>query len=74
MEQQLTAADLPRILDLLAPSSTDSQKFVALTLLPRLLEPNKETIMMVFEAMDFNFIERLLRTSNVLKIIATFPM
>ncbi|CAG8556689.1 7728_t:CDS:2 [Paraglomus occultum] len=64
MEQQLTAADLPRILDLLAPSSTDSQKFVALTLLPRLLEPNKETMMMVFEAMDFNFIERLLRTKS----------
>ncbi|CAG8573106.1 3856_t:CDS:2 [Paraglomus brasilianum] len=62
--EQLTAADLPRILDLLAPSSTDSQKFVALTLLPRLLEPNKETMMMVFEAMDFNFIERLLRTKS----------
>ncbi|RIA82124.1 Neurochondrin-domain-containing protein [Glomus cerebriforme] len=57
--------EITRCLDLLSPESSDDEKFVALMLLPRLLQHDQETVKLVFEAMDFRFLERLMRTSNL---------
>ncbi|PKY41702.1 Neurochondrin-domain-containing protein [Rhizophagus irregularis] len=56
--------EITRCLDLLSPESSDDAKFVALMLLPRLLQQDQETVKLVFGAMDFTFLERLMRTSN----------
>ena len=56
-------SEIIQCLDLLRSESSDDAKFVALTLLPRLLQQDQETVRLVFEAMDFKFLERLMRTS-----------
>jgi hypothetical protein len=56
--------EIARCLDLLSPESSDDAKFVALMLLPRLLQQDQETVKLVFGAMDFIFLERLMRTST----------
>ena len=57
--------EIIQCLNLLSPDSSDDAKFVALMLLPRLLQQDQKTVKLVFEAMDFNFLERLMRTSKV---------
>jgi len=58
-------AQIMEILELLKPESTDEQKFVALLLLPRILDPNdKKVVMNVFHSMDFTFLTRLLVTTS----------
>jgi hypothetical protein len=56
--------EIIQCLNLLSPESSDDAKFVALMLLPRLLQHDQKTVKLVFEAMDFNFLERLMRTST----------
>lgn len=58
-------AEIDRCLAMMAPSASDESKFVAMFMLPKLLDQtNAETIERAFKGMNFGFIERLLRTSN----------
>lgn len=51
-------------------SSSDDAKFAALMLIPRFLQQGTEkNVKTVFQAMDFKFLERLMRTG-----ITYFPM
>ncbi|CAG8541417.1 9308_t:CDS:2, partial [Acaulospora morrowiae] len=56
--------EITRCLELLSPSSSDDAKFVALMLLPRLLQQDEETTKIIFDAIDFKFLERLMRTER----------
>ncbi|CAG8512161.1 7005_t:CDS:2 [Ambispora gerdemannii] len=56
--------EIEKCLELLGPSTSDEEKFVALMLLPRLLQQDPNNVKVVFEAMDFKFLERLLRTKS----------
>ncbi|RIB01424.1 Neurochondrin-domain-containing protein [Gigaspora rosea] len=58
-------SEIDRCIELLNPSSSDEAKFVALTLLPRLLKQDKKNVELIFDAMDFKFLERLMRTGSV---------
>ncbi|KAF0484230.1 Neurochondrin-domain-containing protein [Gigaspora margarita] len=58
-------SEIDRCIELLNPSSSDEAKFVALTLLPRLLKQDKKNVVLIFDAMDFKFLERLMRTGSV---------
>ncbi|CAG8595997.1 6767_t:CDS:10 [Diversispora eburnea] len=59
-------SEFRRCLDLLSPSSPDDAKFAALMLIPRFLQQdNEKDVILVFEAMDFKFLERLMRTENL---------
>jgi hypothetical protein len=54
---------LKQCLQLLAPKSKDEDKFVALVILPKLLDPTDTTaVHFVFDRMNFKFITRLLKT------------
>ncbi|CAG8467771.1 12356_t:CDS:2 [Cetraspora pellucida] len=57
--------EIDRCIELLRPSSSDDAKFVALMLLPRLLKQEKKNVVLIFDAMDFKFLERLMRTESV---------
>ncbi|RUS28706.1 Neurochondrin-domain-containing protein [Jimgerdemannia flammicorona] len=60
-----TDDDLNHCLALLAPSATDESKFVALLLLPRLLDQkDPQTMHRVFAGMNFGFLERLMKTKS----------
>ncbi|KAG9292111.1 hypothetical protein G9A89_005255 [Geosiphon pyriformis] len=61
----LHPSEIDRCLELLNPSTSDEEKFVALMLLPRFLQQNPGSITLVFNAMDFRFLERLLRTKSL---------
>ncbi|KAJ3085542.1 hypothetical protein HK102_014069 [Quaeritorhiza haematococci] len=57
-----THQQLSRCLTLLQPSSSDEEKFAALLLIPRILQPDDfRGVKTVFDAMDFGFLERMLR-------------
>ncbi|CAG8716978.1 16443_t:CDS:2, partial [Dentiscutata erythropus] len=58
-------SEIDRCIELLNPSSSDDAKFVAFTLLPRLLKQDRENVLLIFDAMDFKFLERLMRTGSV---------
>ncbi|KAL1924071.1 uncharacterized protein VTP21DRAFT_7106 [Calcarisporiella thermophila] len=64
MEQASTAhSEIERCLALLRPGTSDESKFVALLLLPRLLnQENPESVRRVFNGMNFKFLERLMKT------------
>ncbi|RHZ69743.1 hypothetical protein Glove_279g17 [Diversispora epigaea] len=65
MNQELQS-EFRRCLELLSPSSPDDAKFAALMLIPRFLQQdNEKGVILVFEAMDFKFLERLMRTENL---------
>ncbi|KAJ3412307.1 hypothetical protein HDV05_000965 [Chytridiales sp. JEL 0842] len=54
---------LEQCMKLLSPKSSDEDKFVALVILPKLLDPSDATaVRFVFDRMNFKFIARLLRT------------
>ncbi|KAJ3334680.1 hypothetical protein HDU93_007449 [Gonapodya sp. JEL0774] len=56
-----TTAQLSQLLPLLHSSRSSEEKFVALALLPRFLDPSdSRSVATVFEAIDWSFIERLL--------------
>ncbi|CAG8758612.1 31102_t:CDS:2, partial [Racocetra persica] len=63
--QNENKSEIDRCIELLRPSSSDDAKFVALMLLPRLLKQEKENVILIFDAMDFKFLERLMRTESV---------
>jgi hypothetical protein len=52
---------LTRCIDLLHSDSSDEDKLVALTLIPRILnKDDKESIQVLFNGMNFHFLDRLL--------------
>src|SRR4051812_4561156 len=58
-------SDLDRCLALIRRRTTDNEKFVGLLLLPRLLaDPDRSVLHAVKDALDFNFVERLIRNSG----------
>ncbi|CAI2182301.1 11600_t:CDS:2 [Funneliformis geosporum] len=63
-EHEDSRSEINQCLNLLRSESSDDAKFVALMLLPRLLQQDQENVRLVFDSMDFKFLERLMRTSN----------
>ncbi|KAK9680777.1 hypothetical protein K7432_015843 [Basidiobolus ranarum] len=60
-----TSQQLEQCLELIKPHTTDESKFAGLLLIPRILQPDDiPAIEAVFEAIDFKFLERLLRTTK----------
>ncbi|OZJ05766.1 hypothetical protein BZG36_01329 [Bifiguratus adelaidae] len=59
-QEQLTSC-----LQLLHNEASDESKFVALLLLPRIVDPNNEAaVMQAFNGMNFKFLDRMLRTGH----------
>jgi hypothetical protein len=59
------SAELQRCLDMLQSANSDEERFVALLMLPRLLEAtNQQQVHISFSHIDDTFIERLLHSST----------
>ncbi len=59
----ITMSQFEQTLRLLDKSSTDEEKFIALLILPKIVDAKNETqIQAIFEKLDIAFLTRLLRT------------
>jgi hypothetical protein len=66
LDPQGLSTDLVHCLRQLEEATTDEERFVALLILPRLLDvQNLNQLKAAFSRIDMSFIERLLRTSKL---------
>jgi hypothetical protein len=63
LKQLSTLKQLSYCLKLLSHAHSDEEKFVALVMLPRLLDPeDRQSVLLAFSRMNFGFLTRLMRT------------